>query len=903
MGANRWQYESFKAGQVRAPFAARPSSREAQDGVQEATNARILPDGSLTQAPGSEFFLELPEGLPGRIFPYISDNEEYLIVVTAGASVSEGGIWLYGKTGGVWSSSPRQLWALQTPGGLPYVGAGGVGDHYGVPYVSTDLDSLSHVQFEDKLFILSPSHPPILIQKEKNQLGGFEYWNVDHHPFTDGGGEIGTKARNTTVVATGISGTVPDPAGTTLTANRGIFSKELEENALTYTVSGIVGDWILGAIYRVGDLKADTADNTGWGNFFSIQKVNSPTEALAQTLTPFTATERNYDNPEQWCGPWTRTITQATLGAVPATGTAVSFTLPAAQCNLDPHDDLGIIIEQSEGGTKKFVIVLGYNPTLDEFSFANIGNPITGSNWTSTFVWRHASPKDMVVIDSVPEGAPNDQSRVSWYDLEALPEGHETPYENGQYKDFTTSATDLGGPVYANGGIFRVEAREDWDNGGITELSGSYTGRWVRHPLSAGPVTGWGWGPSVGAGFADVGVVHQRRLALAGYKRPGSALAISAVGEPTDMEALRSAGFDSGPLNFAVSDARDERIRILESFTTLFIGSDFGEYELDGVPLTNSNIGISKVSAYGSRRAGHARVGPKVLWASSDGRGLRETRRDDRTSGFLSEDLMVMTSVLQDGDYIEQMVQLGGSETQVFIRTANGELLLLSHNEENGTKGFTRVPGQDGDTLIDLIELRDDDAARSQTVWGLWETGDGRYFVERYDTGLVGFRRITTNSVSQSSISGLNQHSSREVDVLIDGVYKGRYTVGATGIIDITNLNLSSVPSQATVMLPCDINVGLHVYPFVGADGPTAGKKFQIRLVNVFIESSYGGKVEGAQVRHVSTTSSNTPFTGWVAVPGSGGSSGLFPIINITTEHPLRFILGGVVLDGTKQTS
>ena len=917
---NRWLYQGFNAGQVRPAYAARPGTDECNFGVQAATNCRLTSEGSLTQAPGSELLAIAPGGSGSpqpRIFPYVVDNDEYIIMITADDEIpanQSGGIYLYEKVGGAWSSTPSTLWALPSsvPNVDPYVSFGTAGVNWGHPYSESDLEGLRHVQFEDKLFILSANHPPILIQREKNQLGGFEYWRVDYYPFRDGGGEIGSKNRGTTITVTDIAGgTTITTNGQTLTANKGIFNKRLADTSDTYTVSGLVDTFLLGAIYRVGDLKMNAIDENGYGGFFSVQNVVSDKVVETQTITPFTATTRDYSNPEQWAGPWLQTDDLVTIGAVPATGTGVRFSLPDAQVNLDPYDDLGCIIQNDEGGTKKFVLYIGYDPVGDQHNFVNIGNPISGSNWSGVPKWEIEDRRGFMMIEFDP--AAPERARISSPDLEALPDGHEELYENLQWKGIDNTDLNVGGPVYVNGGIFRVDDREEWDNQGITELTGGWGGVWERAPLSAGPVSSWGWGPSKGAGFPDVGVVHQRRLVLGGYKRPGAALTISATGNPFDMEALRSSGLESGPLNFRISDARDERIRVLESFTTLFISTDYGEYQLEGLPLSSTSIGVSKVSQYGSRNAGKARVGSVILWATADGRGIRETKRDFNTTGFLSSDLLASSDVLDEGDTIAQIAQLGGAETQIFIRTTNNKLILLSHNEERGVKGFTKY----GDTtrvdgrvhrFIDIMELRDDNAQRDQTIWALTDRGSdagtpGEYFVERFDPDLIGRRRGFHTNVTATSIVNATNYALLETEVFIDGVYRGRFEGDITGTMDISSLGLSSPPTSVELAIPMDMNIGLHVIPFNTAEGPTAAKKFNIRLVNVFIEGSFGGKVEDKRVKFVDTTRNNTPFTGWVAVPGSGGSSGLNPEINITTEHPLRFKLAAVVLDGTKQTS
>ena len=920
MGQNRWIYPSFNAGQVRPAYAARPGTDECNFGVQEATNCRITADGSLTQAPGSELVAIAPGGSGSpqpRIFPYVVDNDEYVIMITADDNVpgvQTGGIFLYEKSGGEWTSTPSTTWAF--PASVsnvdPYVSFGMAGSYWGHPYNESDLAGLRHVQYEDKLFILSPNHPPILIQREKNQLGGFEYWRVDYYPFRDGGGEIGSKNRGTTIAVTGLNGDTVDTDGQVLTANKGIFDKGLADTNDTYTVSAVTGTFLLGAIYRAGDLKVNSIDENGYGGFFSVQNVVSSTKVETQTITPFTGTTRDYSDQSQWAGPWLRTDDLVTIGAVPGLATGARTILPDAQVNLDPYEDLGCIIQNEEGGTKKFLLYIGYDPVGDEHNFVNIGNPISGSNWSGVPKWEIEDRRGFMMIEFDP--AAPERARISSPDLEALPDGHETLYENLQWKGIDNTDLNVGGPVYVNGGIFRVDSREEWDNQGITELTGGWGGVWERAPLSAGPVSSWGWGPSKGAGFPDVGAVHQRRLVLGGYKRPGAALAISAAGNPFDMEALRSPGLEDGPLNFVLSDARDERVRVLESFTTLFISTDFGEYQLEGVPLSSTSIGVSKVSQYGSRNAGKARVGSSVLWATADGRGLRETKRDFNTSGFLSSDLLSSSDVLDEGDTIDKIVQLGGAETQIFIKTTNQKLILLSHNEERGVKGFTKygdvtTSGGRVHKVVDIMELRDDNAQRDQTIWALTDRGSisgtpNEYFLERFDPDIVGRRRSTHTNLSTTQILNATNYSSLPaVEVFIDGVYRGRFQANITGTMDISSLGLATAPASVELAIPTDMTVGLHVIPFNTANGPTAAKKFNIRLVSVFIEGSFGGKVQGKQVKPVDTTQANTAFTGWVSVPSSGGSSGINPRINITTEHPLRFRLAAVAFDGTMQTS
>jgi len=929
MGVNRWLYESFGAGQVSEQYAARPSTPECKGGLRLAKNARITPDGSVTQAPGSDLFVSAFGET--KVVPYIQGNEEYMLVILddhAGAPVQRG-IWLFGKDGNdEWDATPISLWSKPDIDTRPYVTHGAFQgndqfDSFPHPWTDEEILELTYVQHEDDLFILHNNHPPVQIRKEKNELGGLDYWFCSYYPFKDGGGEIGTKNRETTVTLTGTGANQgPDINGrATLTSSRPLFTQNMEErDTINYSHTSPNGNISvpMGAIFRAGDVKNNTTQNNlGWGDFFMVEEVVSRTEANVVSVIDRASSTSEYGDPSVWAGPWFRTEETVSIGAgfntaaTPALST-MSFNADMADIDLDPYDDIGVIIEGGRARPNSgFVLFAAYHESTDQGLFINIGRGNAGATWDSltAYIWRPENPKKMAIIQNEAEKIETsvDLSWVTFPDLNALPDDHEILYENLRWKGYSTSDLNVGGPVFVGGGMFRPISRATWVNGTDTELTGRYEGYWETLPTALGPIHGWGWGPSKGAGFPDVGVVHQRRLVLGGYKVPGAALTISSTGNPLEMNALGFSGFAEGPMNFRLSEAREERVRVLESFGSLFISTDYGEYQLEGTPLSALSISVSKISSYGSRNTGTARVGENVLWGTTDGRGLRETRRDFNTSGFLSPDLMASTSVLRDNEYIEQVVQMSGRETQIFIRTSLGRLILLSHHEERGVKGFTYVDRPD--LLEDLVVIRDDDAARSQTVWGVWRnTTTERRVIERFDLDVVGFRRWYPNpsagEVTVNEITVPNELAGYNVQVIVNGQYGGLYNASGP-LIDISALGLTSTPAPTEVqlILPCNLDVGLHVVPFMTAEGPTAAKKFMVKMVNVFTRNSYGGTVEGMQVQQLPTMTALSPFTGWQAIPGSGGSPGINPVVNVLTAEPFRFELNSVLLDGTQQTS
>lgn len=512
-------------------------------------------------------------------------------------------------------------------------------------------------------------------------------------------------------------------------------------------------------------------------------------------------------------------------------------------------------------------------------------------------VWSLESPEEHISLQSVDKKYQvGGLDKIYTESPAPWPDGHESVYEDSRYSDRYDHSLGLGGPVYlGKHGCFRLTDR-------VGEIN-QWTGSWQRKPHSIGTIRGWGIGPSRATGFPSVGAEHQGRLVLSGYKDPGAALTISATGSPLSMDPNDWIGRDDAPISIIMSEARGQRVRVLESFETLFVSTDYGEWNLEGLPLTPSTTSLTKISSYGSSACGAVRMGSVVLWVGSDGKSVYETRRDRDRLGYISEDILQRTSVLSPGDRVVQVVQSHGKDSMVFARTANGELLYYINMPEYEVKGWTKALLPEGHKLSDLMVIRDDDSAPSQSVYGTIVSTDGGYpAIEKFSSATIGYRK--SSALDWSIIEGEADlsYAGKTVEVWVDGVWRGRSEVGLDARFSLTEFNLTSRPDTLEISYPHPMSITAHICPMVLSTGPTAAKKTNIRLVNAFLEDSYGGKCGDARI--LPLTPAQTPaFTGWKPIPGSGKVVGLFPTIEFTTTHPLPFKLVSMVVDGTMQSS
>lgn len=410
------------------------------------------------------------------------------------------------------------------------------------------------------------------------------------------------------------------------------------------------------------------------------------------------------------------------------------------------------------------------------------------------------------------------------------------------------------------------------------------------------PSTTWGQTASRWTGFASAGCFHQNRLVLTGFERFGNRFFLSRSDE---FRNFRVGANENASLRLGLVNNDANFIRWCISAGTLLVGSRQAEFAIKGVPLVPTNLGSDPQSTYGGSNVQPRQVGTAILFASEDGRELREMVFRFEEDKFNAPNLADHAHNLFEGTRIKQIGFMREPEHIVWVLLDNGTLLGLSYNRDNGVVAWSPMTGR----FVESIAV-----ARGSSGDKLWMcvkrtiTGGDQHYVEVMDdTNEYMDSQITEVPVA-GVISGLGHLQGQKVHVLGDGQWLGDDFTVTAGQITIP----SSVGTFASAVV--GLEFACKVVPqaydeYVPFDGSTLGHQKTLSQCKIKLFKTFGGEFTDdkgtvelvGQPRFPVATKMDAAvplFTGWIHMEGVA-SEGEDPTYEIShkTPHPFEILI------------
>lgn len=493
---------------------------------------------------------------------------------------------------------------------------------------------------------------------------------------------------------------------------------------------------------------------------------------------------------------------------------------------------------------------------------------------------------------------------------ESIPEDHAQAFNAGaQLGDIGETPTSIntrqyGGTVHVNGGVFAL----------LPSASTVYGVVYIQAtvlvpPTSRSATSKYSIGWSKAVGFPSCGISHQGRVVFGGFDMAKRVVVGSEPDRPFDFGL---GGTSADGFHFLVNDLRGSRVRWLSSGKDLLIGTTTGEFSITGSPLSAVSVGVDRQSAYGSASVRPVIVGTMLLFVQKDRKTIRAMRFNFDNQRYQSRNVTQEHEHFFSGVTIEEMVVWEGSEDPVvLVRLSDGEVLACRVNEIDGFMGWSRMklPSCSSITPARNYTAGASSSATAVDSFYMATTDTDKSRLNQYDDTLYLDEAVVAASTTDKSVvlpADDNHLDGQEVSVVLDGVYRGEFTVsaGSPSNINTSSLGLSGAPSTAVV----GKKITMALQPRVPETGRSArsastlGRVKNYSSVIVNLNGSKGVQVNGYEAdgtlfsTAVATVSSHPSLQGWYEVPVSG-LYGIQPLLEISSDRPYPVEVTGLTID------
>lgn len=277
-----------------------------------------------------------------------------------------------------------------------------------------------------------------------------------------------------------------------------------------------------------------------------------------------------------------------------------------------------------------------------------------------------------------------------------LPDLRTGPNEIIQAGDTTGNPED----VYSNAALFgpriSVGDRVGFVGGVIliTEIVDTHHARGeILDPFDARYSTDiFNIGVGATSGYPRAVGFHQNRLFLGGVRTSPSTIFGSKTGNHTNFSTGAN---DDDAVTFTFTGGHGDLIQWIRSAvdvsqqgaTILAVGTDDSEYVLRGFPVTPTDVGVDRLSRYGSRHVTPLASGPSLLFVERAGQNIRDMRfhRDVETFNDVSQ---LADGIFKDSP-IRQMTFVREPFAMVFVVREDGKTYALSFRQFEGVIGWS----------------------------------------------------------------------------------------------------------------------------------------------------------------------------------------------------------------------
>lgn len=457
-----------------------------------------------------------------------------------------------------------------------------------------------------------------------------------------------------------------------------------------------------------------------------------------------------------------------------------------------------------------------------------------------------------------------------------------------------TTARHVGAYVRINDGLVKISSVTGGVATGtvISALSGT----------TAAPPDAWAleypvW--NAVDGYPRTGTLWEQRLIAAGSPAYPQTVWGTRTGEYFNF----SRGVDDAD-GFAFTIASDEinPIQFVTGSRTLVAFTSGGEFTLQGgveKPITPTNVQVRPRSNHGCARVRPVKIGREELFVQRAGRKLRAFSYNVSNDDYTAPNITVLSEHVSESG-IAQLAWQKEPESWLWALLEDGTLACCTYElqDENVLAWTRRSTGAGMDAVESIATIPD--AGGTEQLWAVVArtvAGATVRYVERFDSGVLSDCAVTQGATGGEvfSLSGLSHLNGRDVDVVADGTYLGRYTVSGGAV----TLSDGVTAERVEVGLPYTTTVRMLTPELQMPDGSAQGNSMRIGEATVRLLNTVGCTINNERVptRQLDVPTLGLPpqqTTGLARIENLGWERGDAELA-IEQPYPLPFTLLSVI--------
>ena len=334
----------------------------------------------------------------------------------------------------------------------------------------------------------------------------------------------------------------------------------------------------------------------------------------------------------------------------------------------------------------------------------------------------------------------------------------------GAWLKFSDGCAQITGFVSAT--KVNVEIHKNFSNTNYTDL-------WEESALS--PARGW---PS------NI-TFHQDRLVFGGSKSLPNHIWMSQSSDFYNFDI--GTGLDNEAIDFALLSDQVNAIKAVVSSRNLVIFTSGAEWVVKGSNLTPETASVLKqtnVGTYGDNAAVPVTANGALIFVSASGKQVQQFLYNELEDSYQATDLSLLA-----GEVVKNPrdMAFSGHENVVYIVLADGSVSCLTTYRAEQVTAWSRL--QTNGSFKSVAALEDN------LYFCVYR--EGMYFLEKFskEAYLDCFQK-KIQSQPQTNWSGLTDYEGKEVGVIADGYYIGKY------MVQEGNISLPEAVLNITVGLP-----------------------------------------------------------------------------------------------------
>jgi hypothetical protein len=354
-------------------------------------------------------------------------------------------------------------------------------------------------------------------------------------------------------------------------------------------------------------------------------------------------------------------------------------------------------------------------------------------------------------------------------------------------------------------------------------------------------------------GYPRSGTLWEQRLIAAGSTRFPQTVWGTRSAEYLNFQ--RGVNDDDG---FAFTIATDEvnPIQYITGGRTLIALTGGGEFTLQGgveKPITPTNVQIRPRSNHGCAQVRPAKVGREQVFVQVNKRKLRAFSYNASNDDYTAPDITVLSEhITLTG--IRELAWQKTPEPWLWALREDGSLACCTYElQDENVVAWTLRTNAGSDRIDSICVLPD--GAGGENLWTITRrvvNGATVRYVERFQSDYLsdgGLRQdlsvvIPGIGVVGGSVAGGYAHLvGRQVDVVGDGSYLGRFTVDGSGLV-----TFGTASRIVEIGLPYTTTVELLTPELQMQDGTAQGNSMRIGEITLRFLGTVGGRINGQQI-------------------------------------------------------